>query len=104
MTDPVENNPLALCDASTVSSKDLIVFEIHYADRIGENYFAKHSLKHDWYFYPKMTPGGVIIIHDCNNEFTGSKRALNDFFLDKLETPIIIPDKSGSAIVVKIES
>ena len=54
------------------------------------------------YFYPKMTPGGVIIIHDCNNEFTGSKRALNEFFLNKPETPIIIPDKSGSAIVVKL--
>ena len=56
------------------------------------------------YFYPRMTPGGVIIIHDCNNEFTGSKRALNDFFLSKPETPIIIPDKSGSAIVVKFKS
>ena len=56
------------------------------------------------YFYPRMTPGGVIIIHDCNNEFTGSKRALNEFFLNKPETPIIIPDKSGSAIVVKLKS
>ena len=43
VTDPVENNPLALCDASTVSSKDLIVFEIHYADIVGQNYFAKHN-------------------------------------------------------------
>jgi O-methyltransferase len=56
------------------------------------------------YFYPKMTPGGVIIIHDCNNEYTGSKRALNEFFLNKPEVPIIIPDKSGSAIVVKLKS
>ena len=56
------------------------------------------------YFYPRMTKGGVIIVHDCNNEFTGSKRALNEFFLNKPETPIIIPDKSGSAIVVKLKS
>ena len=41
--DPVEINPLALCDASTVSPQDLVVFEIHYADRVGENYFAKHN-------------------------------------------------------------
>jgi len=54
------------------------------------------------YFYPKMTTGGVMIIHDCNNEYFGSKKALDEFFLDKLETPIIIPDKSGSAIVVKL--
>ena len=56
------------------------------------------------YFYPRMTKGGVIIIHDCNNEFTGSKKALDEFFLDKPETPIIIPDKSGSAIVVKLKA
>ena len=56
------------------------------------------------YFYPKMTQGGVIIIHDCNNEFTGSKKALDEFFLDKPETPIIIPDKSGSALVVKLKA
>jgi len=53
------------------------------------------------YFYSKMTTGGVMIIHDCNNEFTGSRRALDEFFIDKPEIPIIIPDKSGSAVVVK---
>ena len=68
VTDPVENNPLALCDASTVSSKDLIVFEIHYADRVGENYFAKHSLKHDWYFYDRMTKNEVLLIKQWDSE------------------------------------
>jgi len=54
------------------------------------------------YFYPRMTQGAVIIIHDCNNEYFGSKKALDEFFLDKPETPIVIPDKSGSAVVVKL--
>jgi len=54
------------------------------------------------YFYPKMSKGGVIIIHDCNNEYFGSKKALDEFFIDKPEVPILIPDKSGSAIVIKI--
>jgi O-methyltransferase len=54
------------------------------------------------YFYPRMAKGGIIIIHDCNNEYFGSRKALDDFFYDKLEIPIVIPDKSGSAIVVKL--
>ena len=54
------------------------------------------------YFYPKMTKGAVMIIHDCNNEYFGSRKALDEFFLDKSETPVIIPDKSGSAVVVKL--
>ena len=66
--DPVETNPLALCDASTVSPQDLVVFEIHYADRIGENYFAKHSLKHDWYFYDRMTRDEALLIKQWDSE------------------------------------
>jgi hypothetical protein len=54
------------------------------------------------YFYKRIVRGGVLIVHDCNNEYFGSRQALDEFFLDKPETPIIIPDKSGSAIVIKI--
>jgi len=54
------------------------------------------------YFYKRIVQGGVLIIHDCNNEYFGSRQALDEFFLDMPETPIIIPDKSGSAIVIKL--
>jgi O-methyltransferase len=55
------------------------------------------------YFYPKMSLGGVIIIHDYNNEYYGSKKAVDEFFLDKVEQPIVIPDKSGSAVIIKLK-
>lgn len=60
--DPVEVNPLALCDAATVIPDDLVVFEIHYADRIGENYFAKHADSHRWLFYPEITKDEALLI------------------------------------------
>ncbi len=53
--EPVATHPLALCDSQTVNPEDLVVFEIHYQDRIGENYFAKHTDRHRWYFFPAMT-------------------------------------------------
>ena len=37
-TEPVESQSLALCDGQTVEPDELVVFEIHYRDRIGENY------------------------------------------------------------------
>mmetsp|Transcript_40148 Transcript_40148/g.106217 ORF Transcript_40148/g.106217 Transcript_40148/m.106217 type:complete len:348 (+) Transcript_40148:16-1059(+) len=58
----VLTNPLACCDASTVSADDLLVFEIHYADRIGENYFAKYSPSHGWHYFPKMTRDEVLLL------------------------------------------
>ncbi len=60
--EPVAVHPLALCDAASVHPDDLVVFEVHYSDRIGENYLAKHSDNHRWYFYPALTRDEVLLI------------------------------------------
>eukprot|EP00927_Polykrikos_kofoidii_P060352 TRINITY_DN55349_c0_g1_i1.p1 TRINITY_DN55349_c0_g1~~TRINITY_DN55349_c0_g1_i1.p1 ORF type:complete len:356 (-),score=39.69 TRINITY_DN55349_c0_g1_i1:145-1212(-) len=52
---PVQKFPLGFCDASSFSADDLIVFEIRYEDRVGENYFARFSPSHRWFFFPHMT-------------------------------------------------
>ena len=59
---PVATRPLALCDARTVAPEDLVVFEIHYADRVGENYFARHAPGHAWYSYPALTRDEALLI------------------------------------------
>ena len=59
---PVAVRPLALCDSRKVEPKDLVVFEIHYQDRIGENYFARHAPRHKWYHYPGMTRSEALLI------------------------------------------
>ncbi len=58
----VATAPLALCDGQSVVPNDLVVFEIHYENRIGENYFAKHSSAHRWYYYPEMRPEEAVLI------------------------------------------
>lgn len=60
--EPVATHPLALCDAQSVFPQDLVVFEIHYQDRVGENYFAKHSPRHQWYYYPELTRDEALLI------------------------------------------
>ena len=60
--EPVATQPLALCDAQSVYPEDLVVFEIHYQDRVGENYFSKHSPRHLWYYYPAMTRDEALLI------------------------------------------
>ncbi|MEM7218671.1 MAG: CmcJ/NvfI family oxidoreductase [Pseudomonadota bacterium] len=60
--EPVQLNPLAMCDGQTVVPDDLVTFEIHYADRIGENYFAKHAPAHAFFFFPEMTRGEVLLL------------------------------------------
>ena len=66
--EPVVTHPLALCDAATVQPDDLVVFEIHYHDRIGENYFAKHAEDHGWYFYPDLTRDEALLIKQWDSD------------------------------------
>ena len=60
--EPVVTHPIALCDSQTVVPEDLVVFEIHYSNRVGENYFAKYSDRHQMYFYPEMTRDEALLI------------------------------------------
>ena len=60
--EPVATRPLALCDAASVRPEDLVVFEIHYQDRVGENYFAKHDPRHRWVYWPAMTRDEALLI------------------------------------------
>ena len=60
--EPVASHPLAFCDAGTVHPDHLVVFETYYADRVGENYFSRHSDSHRWYFYPALTRDEAVLI------------------------------------------
>lgn len=60
--EPVARDPLALCDGRSVNPEELVVFEIHYKDRIGENYFARPAQSHAWYAYPGIRPDEALLI------------------------------------------
>jgi O-methyltransferase len=48
-----------------------------------------------------VVPGGFILAHDYNS-WPGARKAVEQFFRDKPEIPIPMPDKSGSALVLKL--
>ena len=60
--DPIRQYPLACVDAASHDFGDLRTFQIHYADRIGENYFACHQDKHKWCYFPEMTIDEALLI------------------------------------------
>jgi len=62
VTEPVVTHPLALCSGQSVVPNDLAVFEIHYEDRIGENYFARHADAHRWFYFPRLTRDEALLI------------------------------------------
>ncbi len=61
------------------------------------------TLKGLEFFYPKLSKGGFIFIHDYNTpEYNrGGYRAVKEFLKDKPENIIEIPDINGTAIIRK---
>jgi O-methyltransferase len=54
------------------------------------------------FFYPKLVPGGFMIIHDYSSlNWDGVEKAVDEFFADKPERLVPIPDKSGTIVVRK---
>jgi SAM-dependent methyltransferase len=54
------------------------------------------------FFYPRLSPGGLIILHDYNNpHWGGIKRAVDEYCRRIPERPVVIGDKSGTAMLRK---
>ena len=65
----VQMLPLACMDATTVTAtRDLRTFQIHYTDRVGENYFCCPSPQHKWYYYPQMTRNEVLLLKQWDSK------------------------------------
>eukprot|EP00164_Ancoracysta_twista_P007618 GFYU01010850.1.p1 GENE.GFYU01010850.1~~GFYU01010850.1.p1 ORF type:complete len:332 (-),score=90.65 GFYU01010850.1:128-1123(-) len=65
---PVQDMPLALCDAPTIDMEQLVTFEIRYEDRIGENYFAVPREQNRWYYFPKMVKDEALVLKVWDSE------------------------------------
>lgn len=53
------------------------------------------------YFYPKLSHGGVILIHDYNHTWPGLRKAVDEFLSAIPESPVEIADWQGSVMIIK---
>jgi hypothetical protein len=54
------------------------------------------------FFYPRLSPGGLIIMHDYSGIYwDGIKRAVDEYGSQIVEGLILMPDKSGTAMIRK---
>jgi len=55
------------------------------------------------FFYHRLAPGGLLIVHDYANPYwTGIKRAVDEFCLGIPERPVVLADKSGTVMIRKL--
>jgi hypothetical protein len=59
---PVQDSPLAVSDARSVETQDLVATDLIYPDRTGEIYYVKFNPEHKWFYAPAMRNDEVMLI------------------------------------------
>ena len=73
---PVWDAPLAVCDARTVKSEDLVPSDLVYRNRTGETYSVTYRPEHAWFYVPAMRPDEALLLKCYDSETDGRARFL----------------------------
>jgi hypothetical protein len=71
---PVQQAPLAMCDARSIEIGDLIPSDLVYRDWIGETYSFAYNPRHRWYWYPGQTPDEATLLKIYDSRTDGVAR------------------------------
>lgn len=79
---PLEDLPLALCDARTIEPEDAVTNDLIYRDRIGETYLLRYNPRHRWFYAPRMTTGEVALIKCFDSDGARARFSAHSAFVD----------------------
>jgi hypothetical protein len=65
---PVQQSPLAFCDASSLAREDFVPTDLRYRDRVGEIYSVTWRSEHRWFYYPLMRSDEALLLKCYDSE------------------------------------
>jgi hypothetical protein len=84
---PLEEAPLAVCDARTIATDDLIASDLIYPDKVGETYSLSYNPAHRWFYFPKMARDEALLIKCFDSDETSPGRFTAHTAFDDPTTP-----------------
>jgi hypothetical protein len=104
---PLRDRPLALCDARTVTSQDLVRSKVYARESVDglhsesgavyetETYAVTYSAAHRWHYVPDMMPNEALLLKNFDSVLTGVSRFTpHTSFVDSLAPAERIPRAS----------
>jgi hypothetical protein len=88
---PVQDTPLAVCNARSVSPTDLVCSEVRYPRRTGEIYAVTHAPGHQWFFYPEMDRHEALVFKQFDSATQGVARFVPHAAFDLPHIPADAP-------------
>jgi hypothetical protein len=71
---PLQDAPLAVCDARTVKLDELVGSDLVYPNRVGETYSVKYNPEHRWFYVPEMTADEILLLKCFDSQTDGRAR------------------------------
>jgi hypothetical protein len=71
---PLQDAPLAVCDARTVKFDELVGSDLVYPNRVGETYSVKYGPEHRWFYVPEMTADEILLLKCFDSKTDGRAR------------------------------
>ena len=71
---PVQREPLAIADARSIGTKELIPSSRVYPDRVGEVYHCTFNPEHRWYYFPNMQRNEAMVFKSFDSIKDGRAR------------------------------
>jgi hypothetical protein len=92
---PLRDAPLAVCDASSVASVDLVPSDLVYQHRVGETYNVTYNPAHRWFYVPEMQPDEALLLKCYDSATDGRARfAPHTAFEDPTAPADVLPRES----------
>jgi hypothetical protein len=71
---PVEESPLAVCDATSMTLQDFVATDLRYRDRTGEVYSVVYNPNHRWFYFPRMERDEALLLKCYDSADDGRAR------------------------------
>lgn len=84
---PVQELPLALCDATSAATDDMLIMQLKYRDRTGQIFVMRYAPSHRWFYFPDMTPEQALLLKTYDSKTDGRARFMGHSAFEDPNTP-----------------
>jgi hypothetical protein len=92
---PVQESPLAVCDASSMTLADFVATDLRYRDRTGEVYSVAFNPNHRWFYFPQMRRDEALLLKCYDSAADGRARFTAHTGIDDPTSPPDAPARES---------
>jgi hypothetical protein len=92
---PVQESPLAVCDARSMRQEDFVPTDLVYRDRKGEVYSVAFNPGHRWFYFPHLQTGEALLLKCYDSADDGRARFTAHSAFDDPTTPPDAPARES---------